>query len=38
MSKEKKQEKDSNIMLKVSSFIVDKRDLFFLIYMILIIF
>ena len=38
MSKEKKQEKDSNIMIKVSSFIVDKRNLFFLIYMILIIF
>lgn len=38
MSKEKKQGKDSNIMIKVSSFIVDKRNLFFLIYMILIIF
>lgn len=32
------QEQDSNIMIKISSFIVDKRNLFFLIYIILIIF
>lgn len=31
-------EQDSNIMIKISSFIVDKRNLFFLIYIILIIF
>lgn len=38
MSKEKTQEQDSNVMIKISSFIVDKRNLFFLIYIILIIF
>ncbi len=32
------EEQDSNIMIKISGFIVDKRNLFFLIYMILIIF
>lgn len=32
------QEQDTNIMIKISSFIVDKRNLFFLIYIILIIF
>ena len=32
------QEQESNIMIKISGFIVDKRNLFFLIYIILIIF
>ena len=32
------EEQDSNIMIKISGFIVDKRNLFFLIYIILIIF
>ncbi len=38
MSQTKAKEQDSNVMIKISSFIVDKRNLFFLIYMILIIF
>ncbi len=38
MSQKQTNEQDSNIMIKVSSFIVDKRNLFFLIYIILIIF
>lgn len=36
--KEKEKGQDSNVMIKISSFIVDKRNLFFLIYMILIVF
>ncbi|MDD6812606.1 MAG: MMPL family transporter [Lachnospiraceae bacterium] len=38
MSQSKTQEQDSNFMIKVSKFIVDKRNLFFLLYIILIIF
>lgn len=38
MSQTKEQGQDSNVMIKVSSFIVDKRNLFFLIYIILTIF
>lgn len=38
MSQKKAQEQDSNVMIKISSFIVDKRNLFFLIYIILTIF
>lgn len=38
MSQTKVQEQDSNVMIKISSFIVDKRNLFFLIYIILVIF
>lgn len=38
MSQTKAKEQDSNVMIKISSFIVDKRNLFFLIYMILIVF
>ncbi len=38
VSHTKTQEQDSGIMIKISSFIVDKRNLFFLIYMILMIF
>lgn len=38
MSQTQSQEQDSSIMIKVSRFIVDKRNLFFLIYIILIIF
>lgn len=38
MGQTQEHEQDSNIMIKISSFIVDKRNLFFLIYIILIIF
>lgn len=38
MGQTKPHEQDSNVMIKISSFIVDKRNLFFLIYIILIIF
>lgn len=38
MSQTKVQEQDSNVMIKISSFIVDKRNLFFLVYIILVIF
>ncbi|MCH5256342.1 MAG: MMPL family transporter [Lachnospiraceae bacterium] len=38
VSQTQSQEQDSSIMIKVSRFIVDKRNLFFLIYIILIIF
>lgn len=36
--KNKKEKKDSNFMLTVSTFIVDKRNLFFLLYIILTVF
>ena len=38
MEEKQKKEQDSNVMIKVASFIVDKRNLFFLIYILLIIF
>ena len=38
MSNTQSQEQESNTMIKISRFIVDKRNLFFLIYIILIIF
>jgi predicted RND superfamily exporter protein len=38
LSKEKEQEQESSFMVKVATFIVDKRNLFFLIYILLTIF